>query len=147
MKLSRIFTALMAAVGTQLPSCEYGAEYAVFKNYGVVCDENGKGIRDARVDIDEVDYEPVDSVRYERIREHYATEYTDRYGEFESEKEIYGAKSMTCRIITTKQGYEPDTNYFRVSASEFIGGNGDRDEGTATKKHIIILKKEIDKDE
>lgn len=143
MKLSRLYTALLAAIGTQLPSCAYGTEYvAYFKNYGVVSDENGKSVQGARVEIDKIDIDPYDSVAVKRVTEPIADVYTDRYGQFHSKKELYGAQSMTCRIITSKEGFVPDTNYFRVNREEFIGGDGNNDEGTVTKMHQITLKKD-----
>lgn len=147
MKKSGLFAALLAMLGLQMQSCEYGCPYTTFKTNGTVQDENGNNIKDAKVsvkiDIITEDHDPAGS-RPDTIKCNRQIVTTDRKGYYETtHKDIddIDFKTVNYEVITNKDGYKPDTIREEVNKSEIRFKDGDTWETIASHKINIVLKK------
>lgn len=122
MKTTKFYSAILAILGIQLPSCsvqedEYGCPYADFKVFGTISDSDGNAIEDARVNLEfsyKEDFRDVPSSISHTIGE----KQTNEKGEYiiNSSEANYGY----FRLITEKNGYTPDTTKFIVRNYDYI---------------------------
>ncbi|MEE1084413.1 MAG: radical SAM-associated putative lipoprotein [Paludibacteraceae bacterium] len=147
MKKSGLFAALLAMLGLQLQSCEYGCPYTTFKTDGNVQDEKGDNIKDAKVsvkiDIITENQDPTGR-RPDTIKCGKQTVFTNRKGHYETtHKDIDDVdfKTVNYEVITNKDGYEPDTIRKEVNKSEIRFKDGDTWETIVSHKINIVLKK------
>ncbi len=147
MKKSGLFAALLAMLGLQMQSCEYGCPYTTFKTNGTVQDENGNDIKDAKVSVKiDIITDKLDPAERhpDTIKCGKQTVFTNRKGHYETtHKDIDDVdfKKVNYEVITDKDGYEPDTIRKEVNKSEIRFKDGDTWETIASHKINIVLKK------
>ena len=146
MKRSGLFAALLAMLGLQMQSCEYGCPYTTFKTNGTVQDENGNNIKDAKVsvEIDIITENQSSTGKHPDIKCDKKTVFTDKKGHYETtHKDIDDVdfKTVNYEVITNKDGYNPDTIRKEVNKSELRFKDGDTWETIVFHKINIVLKK------
>lgn len=146
MKSSKLFAGLLALLGLQMQSCEYGCPYTTYKTHGTVQDENGNKIKGAEVNVkiesrpnspyySNRDTAPIISSR---------TVLSDRKGKYETTHKDYDEiddVKLSFEVITNKDGYQPDTIRKEAKKTDFKYKDGDAWETIATHEINIVLKK------
>lgn len=147
MKKSGLFAALLAMLGLQMQSCEYGCPYTTFKTNGTVQDENGDNIKDAKVSVKiDIITDKLDPAERhpDTIKCGKQTVFTNRKGHYETtHKDIDDVdfKKVNYEVITDKDGYEPDTIRKEVQSKD-LEHLKEGTWGTILKNKIdIVLKK------
>ena len=146
MKSSKILAAVLAVLGFQMQSCEYGCPYTTYKTHGTVMDENGNKIKGAEVKV-KIESRP-DSLHLSIDKTHPVistkTAMSDRKGKYETthkDLDDIGNVKLNYEVITNKDGYQPDTIHKEAKMEDLKY----RDEGAwetiATHEINIVLKK------
>lgn len=146
MKSSKILAAVLAVLGFQMQSCEYGCPYTTYKTHGTVMDENGNKIKGAEVKV-KIESRP-DSLHLSIDKTHPVistkTAMSDRKGKYETthkDLDDIGNVKLNYEVITNKDGYQPDTIRKEVKKTDFKYRDEDTWETIATHEINIVLKK------
>jgi putative lipoprotein (rSAM/lipoprotein system) len=146
MKSSKILAAVLAVLGFQMQSCEYGCPYTTYKTQGTVVDEKGDKIKGAEVKV-KIESRP-DSLHLSIDKTHPVistkTAMSDRKGKYETthkDLDDIGNVKLNYEVITNKDGYQPDTIRKEVKKTDFKYRDEDTWETIATHEINIVLKK------
>lgn len=146
MRSSKLFAGLLALLGLQMQSCEYGCPYTTYKTHGTVRDENGNKIKGAEVNV-KIESRP-DSLYYSNRDKtpiiSSKTVLSDRKGKYETTYKDYDEINnfkLSFEVITNKDGYQPDTIRKEAKKTDFKYKDGDAWETIATHEINVTLKK------
>ena len=146
MKSSKILAAVLAVLGFQMQSCEYGCPYTTYKTQGTVVDEKGDKIKGAEVKV-KIESHP-DTLHLSIDKTHPVistkTAMSDRKGKYETthkDLDDIGNVKLNYEVITNKDGYQPDTIRKEVKKTDFKYRDEDTWETIATHEINIVLKK------
>lgn len=147
MKVTKLIGGLLAILGFQMQSCEYGCPYTTYKTHGTVVDEKGDKIKGAEVKV-KIESRP-DSISYLSIDKPHPvtstkTAVSDRKGKYETthkDLDDIGNVKLNYEVITNKDGYQPDTIRKEVKKTDFKYRDEDTWETIATQEINIVLNK------
>ncbi len=146
MKATKLIGGLLAILGFQMQSCEYGCPYTTYKTHGTVVDEKGDKIKGAEVKV-KIESHP-DTLHLSIDKSHPVistkTAVSDRKGKYETthkDLDDIGNVKLNYEVITNKDGYQPDTIRKEVKKTDFKYRDEDTWETIATQEINIVLKK------
>lgn len=146
MKATKLIGGLLAILGFQMQSCEYGCPYTTYKTHGTVVDEKGDKIKGAEVKV-KIESHP-DTLHLSIDKSHPVistkTAVSDRKGKYETthkDLDDIGNVKLNYEVITNKDGYQPDTIRKEVKKTDFKYRDEDTWETIATHEINIVLKK------
>lgn len=146
MKATKLIGGLLAILGFQMQSCEYGCPYTTYKTHGTVVDEKGDKIKGAEVKV-KIESHP-DTLHLSIDKSHPVistkTAVSDRKGKYETthkDLDDIGNVKLNYEVITNKDGYQPDTIRKEVNKTDFKYRDEDTWETIATHEINIVLKK------
>lgn len=146
MKSSKLIAGLLALLGLQMQSCEYGCPYTTYKTTGTVQDENGNKIKGAEVTVS-IESRPDTLNYYNKDKDPIISSKTvlsDRKGKYETTHKDYDEiddVKLTFEVITNKDGYQPDTIRKEAKKTDFKYRDGEAWETIVTHEINVVLKK------
>ncbi len=122
---------------SDVPECVYGCQHSDFMVKGIITDDSGENVCDAKV---KATVYPIGETPSKKNGWELGISNSNEDGQYEiaSSEFFQGNVSLTAQ----KDGYTSSTTNFEVKEEDFKGGTGRWDHGECTINKDMVLKKE-----